>query len=88
MFTPTTQIIITRRAEVKQRLGIKNTCLYMRVKAGLIPPPISLGGRAVGWLQHELDIVLAAMAAGKSELVIIKLVKSLVEQRCSIGGVV
>ena len=26
-----------------------------RVKEGTFPAPISLGDRAVGWLEHELD---------------------------------
>ena len=72
---------INRRPEVLNRFGIGNTCLHNRIKNGFIPPPISLGARAVGWLQHELDAVLAAMVAGKSEEHIRALIGHLVDQR-------
>lgn len=75
------QIKIKRRPEVLSRLGIKNTCLHDRIKAGLLPPPIALGGRAVGWLEHELDQVLAFMAAGKADADIRLLIEHLIAQR-------
>lgn len=75
------QYRIQRRPEVLDRFGIGNTCLHSRIKQCLMPPPIPLGGRAVGWLQHELDQVLAAMVAGKSEEHIKALIGHLVDQR-------
>ena len=75
--------MIQRRPEVLNRFGIGNTCLHNRIKQGLMPPPIPLGGRAVGWLEHELDQVLAAMVAGKSQDHIKALVGHLVDQRKS-----
>jgi len=76
------QFVIKRRPEVLNRFSIGNTCLYARIKEGLIPTPISLlGGRSVGWLEHEIDHVLAAMVAGKSEDHIKVLVSHLVDQR-------
>ena len=61
--------------------GISKTTFYGRMKEGLIPPPISLFGRSVAWLEHETDQVIAAMAAGKSKDEIKTLVLSLIEQR-------
>ena len=77
----TIQLRIIRRPEVLNRLGIGNTALHYRIKEGLIPPPIPLGARAVGWLEHELDQVLKAMAAGKSTGYIKTLVSHLIDQR-------
>ena len=84
-----TQFQINRRPEVLNRFGISNTHLHNQIKAGLMPPPIHLGGpRAVGWLQHELDAVLASMVAGKPKEHIRKLVKQLIDQRqnTDLGG--
>ncbi len=72
---------ITRRPDVLSQLAISNTSLHVRIKAGLLPPPISLGGRAVGWVESELDSVLSAMVAGHSEDQLRELVSSLIEQR-------
>lgn len=73
---------IIRRPKVLSRFGISNTHLHNQIHAGLMPPSISLGGeRSVGWLEHELDAVLAAMVAGKSQDHIRALVGHLVDQR-------
>ena len=76
-----TKYYIDRRPEVLGRFGIRNTCLHNRIKSGLMPPPIPLGPRSVGWLRHELDAVLSAMVAGKSEDHIRALIGHLVDQR-------
>jgi prophage regulatory protein len=46
-----------------------------------MPKPISLGSRAVGYLQHEVDSVLFARIAGKNNEQIKELVKSLMAKR-------
>ena len=77
-----TKFQIIRRPELLKQYGFSNTTLHNRIKAGLMPSPLSLGGlRAVGWLEHELNAVLAAMIAGKSEDHIRALVSHLVDQR-------
>ncbi|ARN73301.1 helix-turn-helix transcriptional regulator [Oceanicoccus sagamiensis] len=76
-----TQIKISRRPEVLNRFGIGNTCLHDRIKKGLIPPSISLGSRSVGWLEHELNAVLVAMAANKGDHYIKKLIENMVTER-------
>jgi len=72
---------IDRRGEIHNRLSISNTTLHNRMKNGLLPTPIPLGGRAVGWLRHEIDAVLAAMVAEKGDDYIRTLVGLLLEQR-------
>ena len=76
-----TQHYINRRPELLRRFGIGNTCLHNKIKQGLMPPPISLGARAVGWVNVELDAVLAAMIAGKSDDHIRALVSHMIDQR-------
>jgi len=61
----TASLKIQRQPEVLDQYGFKKSTLYSRIKEGLIPEPISLGGlRAVGWIKHETQAVLAAMCAG------------------------
>ena len=76
------QIKINRKPEVLEATGFKKSTLYTRIKAGLMPPPISLGGlRAVGWIEHEVQAVLAAMCSGSSQDEIKLLVQKLISQR-------
>ena len=81
MQSHTPQIQFNRRPEVLSRLGISNTTLHKKINDQLLPPPINLGSRSVGWLEHELNQVLAAMVAGKSQDHIKALVGHLVDQR-------
>ena len=46
---------ILRLPQVKARTGLSRTSIYLRVKAGTFPAPISLGDRAVGWLDSNID---------------------------------
>jgi prophage regulatory protein len=48
--------IILRRKQVEYRTGLSRSTIYARIAAGLFPSPIDLGGgRAVGWLESEID---------------------------------
>lgn len=46
---------ILRLPEVKARTGLSRSTIYLRMSQGGFPLPISLGGRAVGWLESEVD---------------------------------
>ena len=51
---------ILRRRQVEKRVGLTRSPLYARIKAGTFPKPVQLGvGRAVGWLEHEIEEWLA-----------------------------
>lgn len=41
---------------VKGRTGLSRTTIYNRISEGTFPRPISLGSRAVGWLESDIDI--------------------------------
>lgn len=76
------KIRIHRKTDVLEITGFKKSTLYTRIKAGLMPPPISLGGaRAVGWIDHEIQTVLAAMCAGTPPEEIKIIVQELIEKR-------
>nr|WP_321459441.1 AlpA family transcriptional regulator [uncultured Vibrio sp.] len=46
---------IIRLPEVKQRTGLSRSTIYLRMSKGLFPKSISLGGRAVGWVEMDVD---------------------------------
>jgi prophage regulatory protein len=54
---------------------------HNRIKDGLIPPPISLGGRSVGWIEHETNAVLEAMISGQSDNEIKSLISNIIKER-------
>ena len=80
-----TPLRIQRKTEVIAQLGVCLSTLRTRIIDGLYPPPINLGARAVGWLAHETEAVIAAVAAGRSEGEIRELVQQLIELRTQLA---
>lgn len=80
----TQSIRYKRRPEVLEQTGLSNSTLCKRISQGLFVPPVSLGARAVGWLGHEVDQVLLAIAAGKRTEEVKAVVHDLVQQRKSL----
>ena len=48
-------IAILRLPSVKARTGLSRSTIYLRISEGNFPKPVSLGGRAVGWIEGEID---------------------------------
>lgn len=46
---------ILRLPAVKQRTGLSRSTIYLRISEDSFPKPVSLGGRAVGWIESEID---------------------------------
>lgn len=46
---------ILRLPNVKSRTGLSRSTIYLRISEGSFPAPVSLGGRAVGWIEAEVD---------------------------------
>jgi prophage regulatory protein len=46
---------IMRLPAVKARTGLSRSTIYLRISKDSFPKPISLGGRAVGWISSEID---------------------------------
>jgi prophage regulatory protein len=47
--------VILRLPDVKERVGLGRSSIYNRIAENTFPSSISLGGNAVGWLEHEID---------------------------------
>ena len=54
---------ILRMPRVKDCTGLSRTGIYDRIARGAFPAPISLGTRAVGWLESEVEAWIAHRAA-------------------------
>jgi len=66
---------------VSERLGIAKPTIYAHIAKGIWPRGIAIGQRAVAWPEKEIDTMVAARTAGKSEDEIRALVISIHEAR-------
>lgn len=46
---------ILRLSEIKNVTGLSRSSIYLRISEQRFPKPINLGGRAVGWLEDEVE---------------------------------
>ena len=46
---------ILRLPDVKRSTGLSRSTVHLRITQGTFPKPVSLGGRAVGWLEAEVQ---------------------------------
>lgn len=77
---------IYRLDQVKSRSGHRATStVYGLIKSGLFPKQVRIGQRSVGWASHEIDAVIDARIAGKSDAEIQSLVKQLHANRANAG---
>ena len=62
-------LTILRCRQVEARIGLGRSTIYSKMKRDpkrpkdfdpAFPKPVSIGARAVGWLEHEVEIWLAA----------------------------
>lgn len=77
---------ILRRNRVLERRGDSRSNLYLQMSQRLWTKPVRIGPRAVGWPLHEVDALIAARVAGRSDDEIRKLVAELEEARLTEKG--
>jgi prophage regulatory protein len=53
---------ILRLPQVKSRVGLSRSSIYLAMSQGNFPQPVKLGARAVGWLESEVDEWIRAKA--------------------------
>ena len=46
---------ILRRSQVSARTGLSRSSIYQKISEGGFPEPITLGARAVGWLEDDIE---------------------------------
>lgn len=80
----TVNLRIERRQDVLDKVRFSRSTLYSRIQQGLFVPPVSLGRRSVGWLEHETDMVLRGLVSGKTDLEIKELVAEVIALRANL----
>ena len=65
------RLSILRRHEVEARTGLSRSTIYLRCSQaqGTFPRPISLGGRAVGWIEDEVENWLQEQVASSRKAI-------------------
>jgi prophage regulatory protein len=76
-------IQIVRKKEVIERIGISKATLHRHINNGEFVPPIPLGARSVGFLEHEVDAIIKARVQRKN---IKEVVATLLERRENLGA--
>lgn len=46
---------LIRLPEVKTRVGLSRSSIYMRISDGTFPAPVRLGEKSVAWLETDID---------------------------------
>jgi prophage regulatory protein len=59
---------ILRLPAVKTSTGLSRSTIYLRIAQGTFPKPVGLGGRAVGWLEAEIQDWLQGQIETSREL--------------------
>ena len=72
---------LIKKPEVLTLMCMSKSTLHVKQNDGLIAPSISIGDRAVAYVEHEVLAVIAAQIKGQSDEEIRLLVKQLVAQR-------
>jgi prophage regulatory protein len=58
---------ILRFPDVRATVGLSHSTIYLRIAEGTFPKPVSLGGRAVGWLESEIEAWIQSKRAKVAE---------------------
>jgi prophage regulatory protein len=59
---------ILRKPEACNLAGLSNTSLFEQTRAGIFPPPISLGARAVGKSDDEIRQIVKALIKQREQV--------------------
>jgi prophage regulatory protein len=55
---------VIRMRELTARIGLSKSEIYRRIQSGTFVKPLSLGLRAVGWRESDIDAWLESMQRG------------------------
>ncbi len=78
--------MILRLPDVIARTGLARSTIYKAIAAGVWTRPVLLSARAVGWPVAEVDAILGARVAGKTDDDIRALVIALQASRARTGA--
>ena len=84
--TPQPTISTLRLPKVVQQTGRSRASLYSDINEGTFPPPIKYTQRCVAWPDYEVNAIVRARIAGKSDDEIRCMVAEMIEARSRILG--
>ncbi len=58
---------LVRRPIVEQALGESRSTIYRKIGKGLFTKPVNIGGDRVAWPANEVQAIINARIAGKSD---------------------
>ena len=70
-----------RAGTAQSALALPKSSFYAHIEEGLLPPPIRLGKRSVGWLESEINAVIRARIQNRSDDEIKALVQQQIQKR-------
>lgn len=73
-FARTLKMKIMRLKEVMDYTGLGRSSIYKFITAGTFPKPVSLGDRAVGWVDHEVEDWIAERVAERDKALAVSVV--------------
>lgn len=62
-----TRLTMLRRRQVEARTGLSRSTICLRISQGSFPRAVSLGGRAVGWIENEIENWLEEQVAASRQ---------------------
>lgn len=71
-FQSATSKRILRMPAVQVRIGLSRSTIYEAINKGEFPPSISLGARAVGWLESDIDAWLESRVLASKTVSVIE----------------
>ncbi len=60
---------ILRLPQVKARTGLSRSTIYQRISDGTFPQQISLGARAVGWIEQSITDWIEQQIAASNRVI-------------------
>ena len=70
---------------VMDLMAMSRSTVYLRIKQGLLTPPVKLGERCTVWPDYEISAINAARIAQKSNDEIRELVRQLQQKRAAMA---
>ncbi|MBT9611914.1 MAG: AlpA family phage regulatory protein [Burkholderiales bacterium] len=74
-----------RLPEVISLLGLSRSSIYLQISDGLFPPPIHMSARCSAWPMHEVQRIILARVAQKTESEVREIVREIIKARQSVG---
>ena len=75
------QASFIRLPDLKNILGLSRSSIYNQIALGLLPKPINIAKRAVGWPNFEIQQILDAKIDGESQSHIKEIVEGFHKKR-------